>query len=115
MTDTRCSSPRYALAFGLVALILLAGGRLSAQPIIPDPNAVPSPSHALAITGATVVVRPGEVLTDATVVIRRGLIESVGRTAPPFDARVIDGSGLTIYAGFIDAYSCAGMDAPGRQ
>ncbi len=61
---------------------------------------------AWAITGATVITSPGNTLENATVVLRDGLIEAVGAdvSAPP-DARLIDGSGMTVYAGWIDAAS----------
>lgn len=50
------------------------------------------------------VVTPGKpVLPKATVVIRDGLIESVGPTvAVPADAEVIDGDKLTLHPGLID-------------
>lgn len=116
MTDTRTRFGRYRLLAGLFALFLAIRPSVTAQPIIPDPDEVPAAAPALAFTGATVVIRPGEVITEATVVIRRGLIEAVGRRiAPPFDARVIDATGLTIYPGFIDAYSWAGMPETKRQ
>ena len=55
------------------------------------------------IEGATVVPAPGERLDDATVVIRDGLIEAVGREiTPPADAVVIDGEKLWVYPGLID-------------
>jgi hypothetical protein len=61
---------------------------------------------AYAITGATVITSPGNTVDNATVVLRNGLIEAVGAgiAAPP-DARVIDGSGMTVYAGWIDSFS----------
>ncbi len=61
---------------------------------------------AYAITGATVITSPGNTIENATVVLRDGLIEAVGAgiVAPP-DARVIDGSGMTVYAGWIDSFS----------
>jgi len=61
---------------------------------------------AWAITGATVITSPGSTIDNATVVLRDGLIEAVGAgvSAPP-DARLIDGSGMTVYAGWIDAAS----------
>lgn len=63
-----------------------------------------------ALTGATVVVAPGNVLSNATVVIRNGVIEAVGTDiSPPADAVVRDLSGHTIHAGFIDAYSHVGQ------
>ncbi len=43
-------------------------------------------------------------LDSATVVIRRGVIEAVGKdVVPPAEARVIDGKDSVVYAGFIDA------------
>ncbi len=63
-----------------------------------------------ALTGATVVVAPGNVINNATLVIRDGVIESVGsNVTPPADAVVRDMAGRTIYAGFIDAYSHIGQ------
>ena len=63
-----------------------------------------------ALINATVVASPGNVTANATVVLRDGLIEAVGRdvTVPP-DARTWDLTGKTIYAGFIDAFSHFGM------
>src|SRR5438045_9381500 len=44
-------------------------------------------------------------MDGATVVIRDGFIQAVGRdVAPPADARVWEMNGLTIYAGFIDPF-----------
>lgn len=59
-----------------------------------------------AITNARIVIVSGATIERGTVVIRDGLINAVGAdvNAPP-DARVIDGSGLTIYPGLIDSYT----------
>ena len=63
-----------------------------------------------AITGATVIGAPGQVLEGATVVVRDGLIEAVGiDVAIPADAETIDGDGLTIWPAFIDPYSHLGL------
>ena len=65
-----------------------------------------------ALVGARVVTAPGQVLDDATIVIRNGLIQSVTRNVePPAGARVWDLAGHTIYPGFIDAHADLGMDA----
>jgi imidazolonepropionase-like amidohydrolase len=68
---------------------------------------------AYALTGARIVTINGPVIERGTVVVRDGLIESVGASvnAPP-DARVIDGSGLTIYPGIIDANTTLGIPRP---
>jgi len=58
-----------------------------------------------ALVGGTVVVRPGEVITNGTILVRDGLIEAVGaHVAIPDDARVWDMTSNTIYAGFIEPY-----------
>jgi imidazolonepropionase-like amidohydrolase len=65
-----------------------------------------------AITGVRVVVGNGNVIEKGMVVIRNGLIEAVGTSVSvPNDAKVIDGSGMTVYPGFIDAHSNLGMPA----
>lgn len=69
-----------------------------------------------AIRDARVVVAPGKVLPKATVVIRDGLIEAVGPDVKtPVDALPIDGTGLTVYAGFIDALGHWGHDTALRR
>ena len=65
-----------------------------------------------ALVGARVVTGPGQVMDNATIVIRDGLIQSVGRGADaPAGARVWDLDGLTVYPGFIDAHADLEMDA----
>ena len=65
-----------------------------------------------ALVGARVVTGPGQVLDDATIVIRDGLIQSVEQgTDAPAGARVWDLDGLTVYPGFIDAHADLEMDA----
>ena len=74
-----------------------------AEILPPGNRAVPLGVHAL--VGGKVVIKPGETLDSATIVIRDGLIEKVGKdVAAPPDARVWDMKGTTIYAGFIDPY-----------
>lgn len=66
-----------------------------------------------AITNARVVTVSGPVIERGTVVVREGLIAAVGeRVAAPPDARTIDGTGLTIYPGLIDASTTLGIPRP---
>ena len=59
-----------------------------------------------AITNARIVTVSGQTLDRGTVVIRNGLIAAVGANVnAPSDARVIDGTGLTVYPGLIDSYT----------
>jgi len=77
-----------------------------AEPTLRQP--VPD-SHAL--SGVRVVTAPGEVIDDATIVIRRGVIEAVGRgISIPADARVHefprepDQPPITVYPGLIEPF-----------
>jgi imidazolonepropionase-like amidohydrolase len=66
-----------------------------------------------AITNARIVTVSGPTIERGTLVIRDGLIAAVGAavTAPP-DARTIDGTGLTVYPGLIDANTTLGIPRP---
>ena len=67
-------------------------------------------SETFAITNARIVTVSGAAVTGGTVVVRDGLIEAIGANLKaPADARIIDGSGLTIYPGFIDANTNLGL------
>lgn len=66
-----------------------------------------------AFTNATIITSPGNELTNATLVIRDGVVEAVGRRVTvPADARVWDMEGKTLYPGFIDAHTGVGMKDP---
>ncbi|WKW11394.1 amidohydrolase family protein [Pseudogemmatithrix spongiicola] len=63
-----------------------------------------------ALVGARVVTAPGQVVQNATIVIRNGLIVSVAANqAAPAGARVWDLKGQTVYPGFIDAHADLGV------
>jgi imidazolonepropionase-like amidohydrolase len=69
-----------------------------------------------AIRDARVVPEAGKILPKATVVVRDGLIEALGADVQvPADALAIDGSGLTVYPGFIDALNHWGYDSSLRR
>lgn len=66
-----------------------------------------------AITNAKIVPVSGPVIERGTVVIRDGLIAAVGdKVSAPADARVIDGTGLTVYPGLFDSNTNLGLAAP---
>ena len=76
------------------------------------PFAFAEKTPAYAITHARVMTVSGAVLENATVVFRDGVLLDVGANAVvPKDARIIDGTGLTVTPGLIDAYSGTGMPA----
>ena len=86
-----CSVQRFAAVLMLAAMPLLAG---------PPPE--PPPFYA--IEGVRVEVGDGTVIEQATVVIENGTITAVAEDATiPAHAWVIDGEGLTVFPGLIDA------------
>lgn len=91
---------------GLLAFLVIGwvtGGVLAVE-VLP-PGFRPQPPAVHALVNGRVVVRPGQVLESATILIRDGRIEGVGpELSLPPDARVWDMRGLTVYAGFIEAY-----------
>ncbi len=78
-----------------------------------DPSGESAVTTTYAITNATVITKPGSEMKDATVVVKNGLIVSVGKNVSiPNDAEVIDASGLYVYAAFIDGMSNTGAKRP---
>jgi len=66
-----------------------------------------------AIRGARVVPVSGPAMDDATIVLARGVIVAVAKDATiPADAWVIEGKGLTVYPGLIDAFTDVGIPPP---
>ena len=66
--------------------------------------------NVIAITNATIIVSPEIRLEKATLIIRDGLIEAVGKNIPiPKDAEVMDMKGTFIYPGFIEPFSDYGI------
>jgi imidazolonepropionase-like amidohydrolase len=65
---------------------------------------------AYAIKDAQIVVGNGRTIARGTVVFRSGLITAVGENVRiPADARIINGAGMTIYPGLIDAFTSIGF------
>ncbi len=86
-----------------IVLLLAAVGPAGAQERDPG-GTLPQPF--LALTHANVVdVRTGRILADRTVVLRNGLIESIGAAPPPAGARVIDLRGRYLLPGLMDAHT----------
>lgn len=89
-----------------ITLIVLAG---QVAPINAQRNTI----DVYAITNARIVPVSGPVIENGTIVIRNGLITQVGASIrAPADARVIDGTGLTVYPGLLDSYTSLGMPQP---
>ena len=78
---------------------------------------VSAQTGSYAITNARIVTVSGSTISNGTIVVRDGLIESVGSNVRvPADAQVFDGKGLSVYPGFIDAKTSLGIKkAPPRS
>ena len=90
-----------------VALAVPAFG--DSAPELPPVEASAAADDVLALKGARVIVRPGEVLEGATVLVKNGVIVAVGAdVAVPDGARTVEGA--VVCAGFIDPWSSLGID-----
>ena len=93
-------TPTFRLSAGVLAIAAALAATTSADtPLV------------YAITGAKIVPVAGATIPSGTVLIRNGFIEAVGASIqPPAEARVVDGSGLTVYPGLIDMANSTGVD-----
>ena len=99
---SRDRSSLYPLLASVVVGFFLVGSPAAAE--------APSPPPYYAIRDVTVMTGTGERLERATVLIADGLIEAVGRGLEiPADAWVIEGAGLELYPGLIDAMTNLGQ------
>jgi imidazolonepropionase-like amidohydrolase len=73
-------------------------------------NPPPGPQGTIAIRGARIVTVSGPEIASGTVVVSGGKIAAVGADAAvPAGATVIDGAGLTVYPGMMDAGTSIGL------
>ena len=85
-----------------LSLFLLAGAAF--LPLQAEPPSL------IAIQDARVITVSGAVLEKGTVVLKDGIITDVGASvAVPKGAWIVDGKGLTVYPGLIDAFSTWGI------
>ncbi len=67
-------------------------------------------NHVYALTGGIVIQKPGVQLTEATIIIRDGIISGVGKDLKiPYDAQIIKLDSMFIYPGFIDGITTYGI------
>jgi len=89
-----------------VCLIVLAGGFSFGQ----DKIVLKPVSDTYVITGATIIPAAGKKIENGSVLIRKGLIVSVGTNIQvPSDAIVIKADSQYVYPGFIDGLTQAGV------
>jgi imidazolonepropionase-like amidohydrolase len=77
-----------------------------AQGTSPDPLA----PLLFAVEGARIVVSPDEVIENGTIILDNGLIQAVGTDIViPDGTWIIEGAGLTVYPGMVDALTSRGL------
>ena len=91
----------------LAAVAAFVAGFGSAQPTVPylpgEDGILPQP-HVALVNTHVVNVEDGAVLENAVVVVRDGLIESVGTDPPPEGAHVLDLGGRHLMPGLFDGH-----------
>jgi imidazolonepropionase-like amidohydrolase len=96
----------------IVFAIIICAGSVFAQQIgnPTTEDGVLPPRSTIAIRNARIVTVSGPDIENGTVVIRDGKIEAVGtNVSVPAGAQMIDGRGLSVYPGMIDAGTNMGL------
>jgi len=97
----------------LVCAFLAIGLSLQAQSV---EDALKPVTRTYALTNATIVTQPGEMIEGSTIVIKNGLIDAIGtNVSVPAGAKVIAADSMYVYAGFIDALSNTGVPRPKNE
>lgn len=92
----------------LAAALVFLPASASAQ--LGSTNPLPGPQGTFAIRGARIVPVSGPAIENGTLVISGGRITAVGANAAvPTGAQVIDGAGLSVYPGMMDAGTSMGL------
>ena len=108
-------------AIALSALAVVSSSFAQQPPVI---GMRPSDPARHALVGAKVIVAPGNTIDKATILVRDGVIESIGPDiAVPAGYRVFDFTGKTIFPAFIEpalvldssAQAAAALAAPGAH
>lgn len=104
---------RYLVTPLLAALALTAPGAAAQKaPKAAPAKAAPAAAESapLVYAGATIHTGTGEIITGGTVVIDKGKIVQVGKSAAaPAGAQTIDAKGMVITPGLVDAFTSIGL------
>ncbi len=96
-------------ALFLIAAIVISTAGIAAQSDGSQQNQV-GRAGTFAVVGARIVPVTGPVIESGTIVIRDGKIASISSgTSVPSGAERIDGKGLSVYPGMIDAFTRMGL------
>src|SRR5688572_16315060 len=117
MTNPRIRPRRWStLMHGLAFCALIPGSAIAQQGQQREEPELAPVTRTYAITNATIIQGPGRKIDGGTVIIKDGLIQSVGKgLAVPVEAVEIKGDSMHIYAGFIDGLSRVGVTKPKEE
>jgi imidazolonepropionase-like amidohydrolase len=97
---------KYLLLALILPLALFAQDEKELKPV----------TKTYAITNATIVQSPGRKIENATLILKDGLIVSIGKgVAIPPESIIIKADSMFVYAGFIDGLSRAGVNKPKEE
>lgn len=104
------SLPRLRAPLSLLGILGVAASGLAQTP---EQESDSLYRETYAIVGARIEVGDGRVIEKGTVLVQDGKIKSVGAdVSVPSYAFVVKGEGLTVYPGFIDAYTTKALKLP---
>jgi imidazolonepropionase-like amidohydrolase len=109
---TSAKTPRRQGARGRAAasVLAVAGLALATAATASAQQPAATAPAAYAIRNATIVPVVGPRIAGGTIVLRGGRIEALGaQVAVPADAQVVDGTGLFVYPGLVDAGTTLGL------
>ena len=110
-----CSNP---VSIAVILLLILFSGifEITKAQISPPLGLRQNRVGVYALTNAKIVTSPGKIIRKGSLVIRNGIIESVGaKINIPKDATIFDMSGMTLYPGLIESYSNIGFPKPEKD
>jgi hypothetical protein len=97
---------KFLLFFLLIPFAVLSQDEVELKPV----------TKTYAITNATIIQSPGRKLENGTIILKDGLIISIGKGLPiPPEAIVIKADSMFVYAGFIDGLTRAGVNKPKEE
>ncbi len=105
----RCARHALGVACALLMLAAPVSAQVGTRPVIGLADRTP---RQVALTHARLVLRPGRVIEDGTLLLRDGVIVAAGaEVAIPTGVATVDLHGKTIFAGFIEPQSAYGLTA----
>lgn len=76
----------------------------------------PGAAQTVVLEGGSIIPVAGEPIKKGSILIRDGRIAEVGEKVEiPFDAKVIDVTGKTLFPGMVDVHTWRGMDVPNES